>query len=300
MFRGTYFWQCYNHKVFRRSNLSIICLILNIPSCSPAPVCKFSGALNFKEIKPQATRCSLSIFAFVILYLLHCGFPFSNTVQDEFGLHCKFSNSALPDLTEKVISLSVSGRTQYFALCCHQQPYWNRRLHCKWPADERTWQGWPGMQLAQNNCVANFILHALHVITWASFLVFQSEHRAFALAAEHGCVKMLQVLMEPYNMATMKPNKVCTRTYLCDFAASISEYMAVYAHMCLECTFQCHTCKKAQSQTLFDASCFPPSLLPERGHAPALSCQERPLGCRPTAAAELWYSGWSQYGRQSV
>lgn len=50
--------------------------------------------------------------------------------------------------------------------------------------------------------------------------------------------------------------------------------MAVYAHVCLECTFQCHTCKKAQSQTLFDASCFPPSLLPERGHAPALSCQD--------------------------
>lgn len=109
MFSGTYFWQCYNHKVFRRSNLGIICLILNIPSCSLAPVCKFSSALNFKEIKPQATRCSLSIFAFVILYLLHCGFPFSNTVQDEFGLHCKFSNSALPDLTEKVISLFQEG-----------------------------------------------------------------------------------------------------------------------------------------------------------------------------------------------
>lgn len=134
----------------------------------------------------------------------------------------------------------------------------------------------------------------------APFVVFQSGHRAFALAAEHGCVKMLQVLMEPYKMATMKPNKVCVRIYLCNFAASTSEYMAVYSHMCLECTFQCHTCKKAQSQTLFDASHFPPSLLPERGHAPALSCQERPLGCRPTAAAELWYSGWSQYGRQSV
>ncbi|KAM7416455.1 hypothetical protein PAMA_018488 [Pampus argenteus] len=35
----------------------------------------------------------------------------------------------------------------------------------------------------------------------------QSGQRAFALAAEHGCVKMLQMLMEPhYNMATMKPN----------------------------------------------------------------------------------------------
>lgn len=58
---------------------------------------------------------------------------------------------------------------------------------------------------------------------------------------------MLQVLMEPYNMATMKPNKVCTRIYLCDFAASISEYMAVYAHMCLECTFQCHSLMQAVS-----------------------------------------------------
>uniref|UniRef100_A0A3B5BKD1 Ankyrin repeat and death domain containing 1B n=1 Tax=Stegastes partitus TaxID=144197 RepID=A0A3B5BKD1_9TELE len=35
-----------------------------------------------------------------------------------------------------------------------------------------------------------------------------SGHRAFALAAEHGCVEMLEMLMEPYNMATMKPNKV--------------------------------------------------------------------------------------------
>ncbi|XP_008279675.1 ankyrin repeat and death domain-containing protein 1B [Stegastes partitus] len=34
-----------------------------------------------------------------------------------------------------------------------------------------------------------------------------SGHRAFALAAEHGCVEMLEMLMEPYNMATMKPNK---------------------------------------------------------------------------------------------
>ncbi|XP_023137265.2 ankyrin repeat and death domain-containing protein 1B [Amphiprion ocellaris] len=35
----------------------------------------------------------------------------------------------------------------------------------------------------------------------------KSGHRAFALAAEHGCVEMLEMLMEPYNMATMKPNK---------------------------------------------------------------------------------------------
>ncbi|XP_076588052.1 uncharacterized protein ankdd1b [Chaetodon auriga] len=36
----------------------------------------------------------------------------------------------------------------------------------------------------------------------------QSGNRAFALAAEHGCVDTLELLMGPYNMATMKPNKV--------------------------------------------------------------------------------------------
>ncbi|XP_078808398.1 uncharacterized protein ankdd1b isoform X3 [Oryzias latipes] len=35
----------------------------------------------------------------------------------------------------------------------------------------------------------------------------QLGRRPFALAAEHGCVEMLKILMEPYNMATMKPNK---------------------------------------------------------------------------------------------
>ncbi|XP_029017328.1 ankyrin repeat and death domain-containing protein 1A [Betta splendens] len=35
----------------------------------------------------------------------------------------------------------------------------------------------------------------------------QSGHQAFALAAEHGCVQMLEMLMEPYQMAAMKPNK---------------------------------------------------------------------------------------------
>ncbi|XP_051924391.1 ankyrin repeat and death domain-containing protein 1A [Hippocampus zosterae] len=36
----------------------------------------------------------------------------------------------------------------------------------------------------------------------------QSGHCTFAMAAENGCVQMLQMLMEPdYNMATMKPNK---------------------------------------------------------------------------------------------
>ncbi|XP_049435757.1 ankyrin repeat and death domain-containing protein 1A [Epinephelus fuscoguttatus] len=36
----------------------------------------------------------------------------------------------------------------------------------------------------------------------------QSGHRPFALAAEHGCVEMMDMLIEQYNMVTMKPNKV--------------------------------------------------------------------------------------------
>ncbi|XP_074494302.1 uncharacterized protein ankdd1b [Sebastes fasciatus] len=35
----------------------------------------------------------------------------------------------------------------------------------------------------------------------------QSGHRPFALAAEHGCVEMMDMLIMPYNMGTMKPNK---------------------------------------------------------------------------------------------
>ncbi|XP_060893989.1 ankyrin repeat and death domain-containing protein 1B [Labrus mixtus] len=35
----------------------------------------------------------------------------------------------------------------------------------------------------------------------------QSGNQAFALAAEHGCVEMLELLMDPYMMGTMKPNK---------------------------------------------------------------------------------------------
>ncbi|XP_010782796.1 ankyrin repeat and death domain-containing protein 1A [Notothenia coriiceps] len=35
----------------------------------------------------------------------------------------------------------------------------------------------------------------------------QSGHRAFALAAEHGCVEMLEMLMVRYDMGTMEPNK---------------------------------------------------------------------------------------------
>lgn len=37
----------------------------------------------------------------------------------------------------------------------------------------------------------------------------QSGRRPFALAAEHGSVAVVKVLMDPYNMATMKANKVC-------------------------------------------------------------------------------------------
>ncbi len=35
------------------------------------------------------------------------------------------------------------------------------------------------------------------------------------MAAEHGCVEMLEMLMVPYNMATMKPNEVCADLFTC-------------------------------------------------------------------------------------
>ncbi|XP_059192547.1 ankyrin repeat and death domain-containing protein 1B [Centropristis striata] len=38
--------------------------------------------------------------------------------------------------------------------------------------------------------------------------VDMSGHRPFALAAEHGCFEMIDMLIQPYNMGTMKPNKV--------------------------------------------------------------------------------------------
>lgn len=36
----------------------------------------------------------------------------------------------------------------------------------------------------------------------------QAGNKAFSLAAENGCVDMLRLLMDDYDMATMKPNKV--------------------------------------------------------------------------------------------
>lgn len=36
---------------------------------------------------------------------------------------------------------------------------------------------------------------------------FQWGNRAFSLAAENGCVHMMKMLMNQYDMATMKPNK---------------------------------------------------------------------------------------------
>lgn len=115
------------------------------------------------------------------------------------------------------------------------------------------------------------------------FLILQSGRHTFALAAEHGCVQMLEILMEPFKMASMKPDKVCVDCVR--FCCSSLQKTGFLCSHVPECTFLCHTCKIAQ--TLFDASCFPASLLPERGHASALSCQERPLGRCPTAAAKL-------------
>lgn len=150
------------------------------------------------------------------LCFCYCNALISNPIQVEFHIISQTASC----LTEMSNFLCLSsGRTEHFALRCHQQPHWNRRLHRQWPTDERTWQRWPGIHLTQKSQrQSSFCAKVQHVT--ALFLVFQSGHRAFALAAEHGCVKMLQVLMEPYNMATMKPNKVRERTCLCDFAAS--------------------------------------------------------------------------------
>lgn len=41
----------------------------------------------------------------------------------------------------------------------------------------------------------------------ASFDSFQSGNKAFSLAADNGCVEMLKMLMDEYEMATMKPNQ---------------------------------------------------------------------------------------------
>uniref|UniRef100_A0A3P9CDA4 Ankyrin repeat and death domain containing 1B n=1 Tax=Maylandia zebra TaxID=106582 RepID=A0A3P9CDA4_9CICH len=80
-----------------------------------------------------------------------------------------------------------------------------------------------------------------------------SGHRAFALAAEHGCVKMLQVLMEPYNMATMKPNKVCTRTYLCDFSLKVKHSLIGDTPLHLAADHGQEEC----AQVLLEAGCDP-------------------------------------------
>lgn len=63
------------------------------------------------------------------------------------------------------------------------------------------------------------------------FLSFQSGNWAFTLAAEHGCVEMLDMLMNQYNMATMKPNEV--RVSLSFRSVCVLQSVAVYAHSCL-------------------------------------------------------------------
>lgn len=71
-----------------------------------------------------------------------------------------------------------------------------------------------------------------------SILILQSGRRAFALAAEHGCVDMLEMLTEPYEMATMKPNKVCALAFSVRLLCILLQHVTV-------CTLLRHACCKA-------------------------------------------------------
>lgn len=80
----------------------------------------------------------------------------------------------------------------------------------------------------QVSCLAHKInklnkstVHTDNMLACTMFCIFQSGHRPFALAAEHGCVEMLKILTDPYNMATMKPDKVC----VCPFHGFIASFL---------------------------------------------------------------------------
>lgn len=85
------------------------------------------------------------------------------------------------------------------------------------------------------------------------------------MAAEHGCVEMLDMLMDQYNMATMKPNKVCV-----DFSfwcVCILQSTAIYAHMCL----RAHLCVTPARKLKVKHSLMPVVFLPpfcQRGDTP--------------------------------
>lgn len=60
---------------------------------------------------------------------------------------------------------------------------------------------------------------------------------------------MLELLMDPYNMATMKPNKVCVDLFFW-FVCIYLQYEAVYAHV-PKCTFISHLQETSKSNTLW-------------------------------------------------
>ncbi len=77
-------------------------------------------------------------------------------------------------------------------------------------------------------------VHAVNIAVCTSIPTCQSGHRPFALAAEHGCVEMLEMLMDQYNMATMKPNKVCVDLFMRFwFVCIYLQHTPAYAHVCL-------------------------------------------------------------------
>lgn len=93
------------------------------------------------------------------------------------------------------------------------------------------------------------------MVVCTSIIIFQSGHRAFALAAEHGCVEMMDTLTRPYNMDTMKPNKVCVDFKCFWFVCYLCS--CVWVHICV---------LHLQWSSLMPVFCLPPFC--QRGETP--------------------------------
>uniref|UniRef100_H2SZC4 Ankyrin repeat and death domain containing 1B n=1 Tax=Takifugu rubripes TaxID=31033 RepID=H2SZC4_TAKRU len=58
-----------------------------------------------------------------------------------------------------------------------------------------------------------------------------SGNRAFGLAAENGCVDMLEMLLEQYNMDTMKPNLVCRDSFFFSIHQAASTFKRTFENL---------------------------------------------------------------------
>ena len=185
---------------------------------------------------------------------------------------------------------SPLGRVKHHPLCCHQQPLCSSAIHYRGPADEGARQAGQGMLCAPNTQMFTvwltcIVKQAYLVCLWISTLHNQMGHTPFALAAECGCLEILDMLMSPaYEMASTRPNKVRMSFLL----------VCILVHI-VPLSFEnllSHT------QSLWRAISFP--FLSERWHTPAFSSWTRPLWRGGKAAGELRDPGWNQYGRRSM